>query len=208
MGRPLSRVLPDFRAAASVPLPEAEQGSTAAAGMPCPSCEAILAARLREAHASGEEAGRSAARAEHELELAGLRARAEEHLAEERRRWATAQGDELATRLTAAVEALEARIAGPVARVLTPFATAGLREMMVRDLSESVSKLLSGGRHVRLLISGPDDLLGSLRDRLGACPAAIEWEPNEQVDVTLVADDSTIETDIESWIERFAEAAR
>lgn len=208
MGMPLSRVLRDFRAVAVASPPEAEPISAAAAAGACPTNDDVLTARLREAHAIGEEAGRCAARVEYERELAEHRARAEGHLAEERQRWTQEQADELTARLTCEIEALEARIAGPVARVLTPFATAALRDMMVRELSESVSKLLSGGRHVRLRISGPDDLLGCVRDRLGACPAAIEWEPGEQVDVRLIADDSMIETEIASWIDRFAEAAR
>ena len=208
MGMPLSRVLRDFGAPAIAPSMDAGTVSAAATVAPCPPGEDILAARLREAYAKGEEAGRSAAYAENERTLADVRAHAEAHLAEERRRWAADQGDELAARLTSALEALDARIAGPVARVLTPFVTAELRDRMVGELSESISKLLAGGGDLRLRIAGPVDLLGSLRDRLRAGPTAIEWAPGDQVDITLVADDSTIETEIGCWIERFAEAVR
>lgn len=208
MGLPLARVLRDFSAPAALPPQELEPGQTAAAVAPCPLDEDGVAARLRQAYASGEEAGRSAARAENERELAEFRAAAEEHLAEERRKWAAKQGETLAARLTSAFETLEVRITDPVARVLAPFVTAELRDRRVRELSESVSRLLADGNHVRLRISGPDDLLCRVRDKVGASPAAIEWQPNEQVDVTLVADDSTIETEISGWIERFSEATR
>lgn len=212
----LSSVLQDFGTPTSgTPpgAPPAEPGASApvinAAFPPAdiPAAD-ILVERLAEAEARGERAGRDAARAEHERELIDLRTRAERQLSDERQDWVTEQGDALAASLNSAIEEFLTRIAEPVAEVLTSFTTASLRDAMVQDLSETVVRLISGGRGGRLRISGPADLLDNLRTTLGNCPAAIEWLPGEQVDVTLVANDSQIETDIAGWTERFAKTAK
>lgn len=206
-GVQLSRVLRDFGQPATVGAPEPDAEAPTAL-LPIAPCEDRMAERLNEARTSGEEAGRSAARAEHERELAEARANAEDRLAEARRQWVEEQGDVLAAGLTSALAALEDRIAGPVARILTPFLTDRLRDAMVQDLSESVTRLVSRGRFGRLRISGPDDLLAGLRGRLGPCPAAIEWVPDDRADIALIVDETTIETDIASWIGRFEGTAR
>lgn len=207
MAIPLARFLHDFGAPTGAP--NSQQAAPAAPAEPPSGLMAdATARRLDEAHERGEEAGRAAARAEYEQELAKIHSRADQELAAERRKWTVEQAEELAAQLGSAVEALEARLAGSVARVLTPFLDAELRAEMVRALAENIRSLLSSGRHPSLHISGPEDLLASLRDKLGGCPAAVEYEPNEQVEVRVVADATLIETDLQAWTERFAEAVR
>lgn len=207
MGVPLSRVLLDF-GAAKPPASPSPSPSPAMAIVPVCDAGQDAAARLDEAYARGEAAARIAAEAEREQKLAEAMAHAGQQHATERARWASEQADELAARLTSAVATLEARIAEMVGRVLTPFLTSQLRSRSVEALAESIGTLLSGGSNPALRISGPDDLLSALRDRLGASPLAIEWETNGQAEVTVLADDSVIETEIQSWMERLAGARR
>jgi hypothetical protein len=206
MGIPLSRVLLDFSAA--------KTGSTATqASSPAPVipvCEPLdeRARQLEEAYARGADEARLAADAEHEQTLAAAIARAEERHAAERARWTGEQADGIAARLIAAVETLETRIADVVGRVLNPFLASDVRSKSVQALAESIRALLSGASQPALRVSGPEDLLAALRERLGAGPLTIEWEPNGQVEVTVSADDSVIETEIQSWLDRFAGASR
>lgn len=207
MGIPLSRVLLDFSPAkAASASASVVQHPSAAAVIPGSEAADDLARRLDEAFARGADEARLTADAEHEQALAQALARAEQQHAAERARWASEQADALSASLAAALEALEGRIADTVARVLTPFLTAEMRRGSVAALAESIRTLLSGTREPALRVSGPEDLLAALRERLGADPAAIEWEPNGQVEVTVRADDSVIETEIGSWIDRFAGA--
>jgi hypothetical protein len=206
MGVPLSRVLLDFSTARSVP--PVEQPISAMALIPV--CEPAddVARQLEKAFARGADEARLAADAEHEQQLAQALARAETQHAAERARWASEQADELAARLISAVETLEARIADAVGRVLAPFVTAELRSKSVEALVDAIGALLSSGSNPALRVSGPADLLSALRERLGAVTVSIEWQPNEQVDVTISADDSVIETGIQGWLDRFAGAGQ
>ncbi len=203
MGIPLSRVLVDFGAGKIGPAPKS--------GSPIPIIpvrEPVkdMATQLAEAHARGADEARMTADAELEHKLAEALARADEQHAAERARWTCEEAGALAAHLTSAVEALEARIAEAVGRVLTPFVTDELRSSSVEALAESIGTLLSGASRPTLRVSGPEDLLSALRERLGAMADTVEWQPNGQVDVTVSADDSVIETEIQGWIERIAGA--
>jgi flagellar biosynthesis/type III secretory pathway protein FliH len=206
MGIPLSRVLLDFGAVQSV-LPPAGDGPPGAAAAIHDQAEAVFG-KLDEAYARGVASGRAAAEAEHQQRLAEAIARAAEQHAAERALLVSGQAEQLAARLSSAVETSEARIADTVGHILTPFLSAELRNKSVEALAESIGTLLSGGNAVSLRISGPDDLLAALRERLGASPAAIDWQPGDRADVTVCADDSVIETEIQSWLDRVAGAHR
>jgi hypothetical protein len=205
MGIPLSRVLVDFNAARTI-LPRPPQSPSATAGVGDPAEAAF--GQLDEAFARGMAAGRLAADAEHEQRQAEAVARAAEQHAAERALWVGEQAEQLALRLASAVETLETRIADTVGRILTPFLGAELRRQSVESLAESIGTLLSGGGCSTLRIAGPEDLLAALRERLGACPVAIDWQPGERAEVTVCADDSIIETEIQSWLDRVAGARR
>jgi hypothetical protein len=206
MGIPLSRVLLDFGAAQTV-LPAAGEGSPMAAAPICDPADALID-KLDEAYARGLAAGRAAAEAEHAQKLAEAVARLGEQHAAERALWVSEQAEQLALRLTSAVEALEGRIADTVGRILTPFLGDELRRESVDALAESIGTLLSGGNPASLRITGPDDLLAALRERLGASPVAIDWQPSDRGEVTVCADDSVIETEIQGWLNRVAGARR
>jgi hypothetical protein len=206
MGIPLSRVLLDFGAANPVS-PAARPGSPVSVVPPRDPVD-DLARRIDEAYARGHDEARLSADAEHERKLAEALAAAEAEHAAERARWASEQADELAARLGAAVQLLEERIADTVGRVLTPFVAAEMRSKSMEALAESIRTVLSGANPPALRISGPEDLLSTLRDRLPAGAVAIEWEPNGEADVTVSAGDAVIETEIAGWLDRFAEARR
>jgi hypothetical protein len=206
MGIPLSRVLLDF-GGARAPSPAPQANAPLSVVPPCDPAD-DLARRIDEAYARGADEARLTADAEYEQRLAQALARAEEERAAERARWASEQAGELATRLTAAVEALETRIADAVGRILTPFLTAELRSKSVEALGESIKILLSGAGQPALRVSGPEDLLSALRERLGAAAAGIAWEPNGAIEVAVSSDDSVIETEIQSWTDRLSGASR
>jgi len=159
--------------------------------------------------AEAEERGRCQAREEARVELERVRAedRAdfELRLAGARQRWAEETGDRLAERMTAALDALPAAFAAPLARVLGPFLGKAVRQRAVDELSETVLALLHGGRHVALSVSGPRDLVERLSDGLAAYPHAVEIS-DEAPDVRVAIDDTIVETQIGAWIARLQAA--
>ncbi len=208
MNTPLSHVLIDFGRPAPRQVPRDEPARAAPDAPPGFVAEDQAAGMVDDAFARGEQAGRAAAMAELGEKLAEAQAGSEERLAAEQQRWRSEHADELAARLSSGIEELESRVAVSVARVLTPFVAAELRTEMVDALSASIRTLLSGGAKAALQIRGPEDLLAGLREKLGPIPVAIEWEESRDADVRVVADQTTIETEIQKWIDRFAETRR
>lgn len=162
-----------------------------------------IAQRVEEAFARGEEAGRDAARAEFENKLVEQRGSAEERLAAERQKWTREQADRLSQQLAAAMQELEAGIAASVHNILKPFLEASLRQRMVEALAENVRTLLANDRDAVLRVSGPEDLMTELGNRLGAHNAAIEYEKTQGADVRVCAGRTVMETQMQAWIDRF-----
>lgn len=202
MGVPLSRVLHDF-SVREVVAPAPDEGvAEIPLSQPCDD----MAVQLEEAYARGFAAAQSAAQAEHDRKLAETTAAADERHEAERARWASEQADALSTQLAFAVDLLETRIADTAARILTPFVKAELRRASLDALAESIGTLLSGANQPALRISGPEDLLEALRERLDTGRVAVDWAPGEGAEVTVCANDSVIETELQSWLDRFAGA--
>jgi len=161
--------------------------------------EPIAAAFLR-----GRYQGLDDARAEFEAKLQAAEASFEERLVAERALWTVEQGGQLAERIGIAFEALNTEVGDSVAAILAPFLEEKLRVRIVEELLRSLEKVLKGGRPATLKISGPDDLLQSIRQTLGESSAAIEFEATDDVDVRVVADHTIIETQLEAWLQRIS----
>lgn len=126
----------------------------------------------------------------------------EARLVSDRASWAEEQGAGLSTKLDASLAAIEARIGASVARILRPCLAKLLRERAVDELAESVGLIL-GGQDQRLIeVSGPEDLLDSIRRRLTNSAGSLAWTPSASTDVKVVADQAIIELRIEAWVHR------
>jgi hypothetical protein len=204
MARPVASFLASFDArepdqCAQVPdlLPE----STA------PSIEdqqAALEAAREEGFAAGLAEGIAAERAESDAKLAQEKAAFEVRLAEERAVWARNESAVLAEAIGRAVADMEARVAASVAKILRPFLTQALRRKAVEALIEDLRLLEAGAAGAMIEISGPEDLLGELQQRLSETTAAYKWRPAPSVDVSVIAGPTTIETQLEAWLAKIA----
>ena len=154
---------------------------------------------VREAEERGRREGRADAQAVTERALAEERARSDERLAAERQAWAQDEASRLASQLATAIEALEGRLVERVARILTPFLIEALRSQMLDELRLALSTLLADRQDKIIRISGPEDMLSALSGELDKHRAAIELVPGEGPDVTVVAGDTVIETQLAAW---------
>ena len=160
--------------------------------------------RIAEAFLRGKYEGLDAARAEYETKLAEAETAFEERLVAQRSLWAGEQGAGLAERIDTAFETLGTDVGDAVAAILAPFLEEALRTRIVEELLRTLAKVLKGGRPASLKITGPDDLLDSIRRTLGDAAAAIEFEATSDVDVRVVADNTVIETQLEAWLQRIS----
>ncbi|MFI5013861.1 MAG: hypothetical protein ACHQAY_16095 [Hyphomicrobiales bacterium] len=164
-----------------------------------------LAHQLDDAHARGREEGRGEAAAESALELCKERELLEARLASERESWLAEEGNRMGSAVRAAFEGLEKSVADSVARILKPFLATALREQVLAQLSETLSALQTAEGPL-LKVSGPETLLNALREKLGQSPTTIEYAPSSSVDISVVADQTVIESRLQAWIDRFDRA--
>jgi hypothetical protein len=162
------------------------------------------AERVAEAFLRGRNEGLEAARLEYASKLEEAERSFEERLAAQRSLWAAEQGAGLAERIDGAFEALSTDVADAVTAILTPFVEQALRTRIVEELLRTLEKVLKGGRPASLKISGPGDILDSIRRTLGESASAIEFDATSDLDVRVVADRTVIETQLEAWLQRIS----
>lgn len=163
--------------------------------------------REREAaYQQGIRDGQTSATASFEQALAEERALAEARLAEERALWAAQAGAGLARTLRETFEALEHRLADQAGRVLEPFLGAQILARALRELRQALSVLLTGADAAAVRICGPSDLLAAMRESAGGALDAVEFVETDCVDISVVAADTTIASQLQSWVARLREA--
>jgi hypothetical protein len=201
MARPVAQYLASFEPPHVVPpveveLPEpvedlplelAEEDSEALA-------EALRAVAFADGVASTQGA--------HEAALQQERLRFEAQLSDLRERWVREESARLSQEITRAVAGLADAIAASAARVLRGFIGEALRRKAIDALAEDIRQLCADPAYRMIEISGPDDLLADLRERLGDFGAGFEWKSAASIDVRVVAGPTTIETRLEAWLER------
>lgn len=212
----IARHLPDFTVSRA-PAPElpASPGfsalfthalrpaSTAPAGAAEPPAAPVpdIAELMREAAERGRHEGEAAARAEFERQQAEDEVRFAERLEAERATWCETEAARLAAAMEAAIAEMEAAMSEGLARIVSPFLEAGVRERALAELEGLMVPLLAREDRPVLKISGAADLLDRLRARLGDPPACV-FEPADMVDVRVVAGETVLETQVRAWIDR------
>src|SRR6185295_6234171 len=112
---PAARYLADFGADGD---PRAPHRSSVSEPLPNGS---TWTAKIDEAFARGLATGRAEAQVQFDAMLETRQNELADRLAAERQNWATATGEELVSRLLAAMSELEGRVAQTTARILAPF---------------------------------------------------------------------------------------
>jgi hypothetical protein len=157
---------------------------------------------LQAARDEGVTQGYAAARAEYEAQFLQDRLAFEARLIAERDRWTCQESEKLSEDIKASFVDVESNIACIVERLLTPFIIDALRRRMIELLAETVSVLLGGRERSIIEIRGPEDLLAMLREKLAAFSGAIDYSPDDSIDVRILADQTMIESRIGAWLER------
>jgi hypothetical protein len=160
--------------------------------------------RLVEARVRTEE--REAARKELEDAIAAEKARHLEELNDQRVIWVEQQALQLSAQISTAVEGIEANLSERVANILRPFVSEAFRQQTLAEFKDVLATLLSSRGASPLRISGPADLLSAMKSNLGQYESAIEFLPGEHVEVSVVAQDTIAQTQLNSWSVRLAQA--
>jgi hypothetical protein len=161
--------------------------------------------RLRELEAAregGHAEGYAAAREEFATELEKQRKLHQSELAGARLQWVRDEGAALRAGLAAGLIEIEERLAQGVGRVLAHFVIDVLRKQMMTELIEAMRTIIATNEALPIKISGPENLLASLRESLAETRANVIYEVSDSIDVTVKADETTIETQLSAWVAR------
>ncbi|GEL42709.1 hypothetical protein MEX01_33000 [Methylorubrum extorquens] len=172
--------------------------AAAATLRPAEDREALIAA----AEARGREQGRAEAMeewsAQAALERAAQQALFEEGVAQARRDWTEAQGENLAQGFVAAMQALDATLSDRVARLIAPVLGQALQRQALDELGAALKRILAEPQRAAVQVRGPDDLIAALAARLGGS-TGIAFEAAEGPEVTVRAGETVIETELAAW---------
>jgi hypothetical protein len=160
--------------------------------------------RLAETRARAEE--REAVRKELEDAVAAEKVRYLEDLNDQRTIWVEQQALQLSAQISAAVDRLEANISERVANTLRPFVSEAFRQQSLAEFKDVLETLLSGRGAGLLRISGPEDLLSVMKSHLERYGSSIEFLPSEHVELSVIAQDTLVQTQLNSWSVRLAQA--
>jgi hypothetical protein len=150
----------------------------------------------------GKLEGYAAAIAEYEQKLADERSRSADQLAQERQKWLDETAGKIVDGVKDVGNQLEAKIAQVVGRMLEPIVTNVVQKQAVATFVEQISSLPTDGRRPAMRISGPADLLDSVRNKLGVKAMAVEFRATQAAEVSVAVDDMVLETQIKLWAER------
>lgn len=206
MARPVAEVLVRFGLRTPIEPMEGALDESPCLPLPGPiladDCALSIELAQEEGNAEGAAEALAAACAEHEAALARERLLFETRLSDERAKWTQDESARLSQKIDLALAEIEADIAHSAARVLRFFLSETLRRKVVEQLAHEVGVLLNDKKHPIIKISGAEDLIDALRDKLSAFSAAIDYAPDRSTDVKVVADQTIIDSRIEAWIER------
>jgi hypothetical protein len=172
---------------------------------PAPATEAAAVNLLDDAYRRGHTAGL----AEGEAKLAEERVRSAIRLGEERAKWSDQQAVAVVNGFATACREIESNIASSVARILLPFLADAVRDKAIGSLVEQIAALTSNSPVPVFRVTGPSDLIDLVKAQLDAVNrTGIEYQAADTVEVRVLADQTTIETQISTWIDRLKEARR
>jgi hypothetical protein len=170
--------------------------------------EAILEQQLEDAFARGLGEGREKAKAEFDLEIAAAHAKFADEMASAQARWALELGERIHEQITASLQQFRNSVANSVARILTPFLTSVLIQQAVDELVETLTAMTAQTPIGKIKISGPEDLVQALQHRMAGGNFEVEYTSSELNEVTIIANQTTVVTQLQTWIDRFSDSLR
>jgi hypothetical protein len=161
-------------------------------------------AQLAEAVERGRQEGLATARAEFAAAILAERKELEER---DSARQLAFQANEYAgfgEKIEHAMAAIEDGLAQTVARILKPYLSEAVARQATEALSDALSRMLSRDAPSLIKITGPEPLLGLLREKMAAHPVTVEYVASAGVDVTVEANQTIIQSQLQAWIDHIA----
>ncbi|ABD86670.1 hypothetical protein [Rhodopseudomonas palustris] len=155
-----------------------------------------------DAYQRGVADGYAAAIAEYEQKLDAERSKFGAQLDDQR----NALLDEVAGKITDEILELgrrfEVKIAGVTARILEPLIVGVVQKQAVASFVEKLSSVTSDNLRPALRITAPPELIELVRSKLGARAMSVELVAGALPEVSIIADQVVLETQVKVWADR------
>ena len=129
----------------------------------------------------------------------------EQRLESARREWVECQADRLADDIAARIDDMRRALAEGVVAAMAPIVNAKLVEGGLENLAEQVRRHAATNAAAAIRITGPQDLIRALGDRLGEAGGRVVLVPADGDDVEVSLDDTVLATQIGRWREAVRE---
>jgi hypothetical protein len=164
--------------------------------------ESDIEQKLDEAYIRGVLEGRAEAQVEFNTRSQQQSEAAEQRFKSERERWVDEEGARLGGLIVSSLEGIETRLADQVARILKPFLLEHVRQRAMAELVSAFDALLLKGEYSKITVSGPEDLVATLKTHVAGRVESIVFAVSEgATDISVTADETILETRIGGWVE-------
>ena len=160
-----------------------------------------------DAYQRGLSAGYATARAEYERKLNDEKEKFDVRLGEERNDLLNETAARIADSIEEVGKQIEARIAGVTARILEPLISNAVQRQAAASFVEKLSSITGDSRRPLLRITGPSEMIELVRSKLGARLIAVELRAEPVAEVSVIVDQTVLETQVKIWAERLKLAA-
>lgn len=167
-----------------------------------PSAEERKAELIRSVADQVRSEEREAARLRLEQALEEERERHREELAVQREIWVQQEALQLSSQIVTAVGNLEVVLSEKVARILAAVIPEALKQNAIAEFTQILGTILSGESVSLLRVTGPEDILAAIRAEMVLREGLVEFVPTDDVEVTLAAGDTMVQTQLSTWAER------
>lgn len=131
-----------------------------------------------------------------------------EELAIQREIWVQQEALQLSAQIIKSVGNLEAVLSEKVAKILAAVVPEALKQKAIAEFTEILGTILSGENESLIKITGPEDILSSIKAGMVLREGLVEFMPSDHVEVTFVAGDTTVQTQFGTWFERLQAALK
>jgi len=163
---------------------------------------------MEETLVRGIEQGRAAVLAEMDTKLEEQRRFYEQKLELERCTWVSREADVFVQQLADGLDTIQSNIAELTARILKPFLVEQIREQGLASLVETLDVLLFQDKGLTLEVSGPEDFLQLLREKLSSKNVTAVFSPGDDVEVRVRVGQTFLETQFGAWLARLEELVK
>jgi len=125
-----------------------------------------------------------------------------EELAAQREIWVQQEALQLSSQIVEAIGNLEALLSEKAARILAAVIPVALKQNAIAEFTEILGTILSGENESLLKVTGPEDILSAIKAGMALREGIIEFVRTDDVEVTLIAGDTMVQTQFSGWAER------